>query len=215
MGDIILADKGLVGCIKEQQSSVFAAIVDPYFQLAAGECGAGRIVGITQIYHIGIAGGESGDETVFGRAWQIFYRAPASVGSELAGASGHHVCVDIYGIYRIGDSYTVGCREYVADIAGVAFGTVADEDFILGHFYAVASIVIIHYLADEKIVALLGTIAVKSLTVGFVVDRAVESVDHSRAERAGDVTDAHAYHFSFGVSLRIDSDPACHLAEQI
>lgn len=55
----------------------------------------------------------------------------------------------------------------------------------------------------------------ESLTVSLVVDRAVESVDNSRAEWAGDVADAHAYHFGFGVSLRIDSDSACHFAEQI
>ena len=100
---------------------MFQREVNPDFELVAGEGGAGGIVGVAEIYYVrDITFRKLGNEAVGGSHRKVLYLAPGSVSKD-AGAACHHVGVDIYGIYRVGHGHGVVGRQYVAEIAGVAF----------------------------------------------------------------------------------------------
>lgn len=99
----------------------------PCRKLIASQSGAGRIIGITQIYDIGCRFRQRRHKTIVGRAWQVYDAAPAPVGLTPACASGHDIGIDIHRIHRIGHSHNGIGRKYISDIAYVAFGAVADK----------------------------------------------------------------------------------------
>lgn len=215
MRHIFFANESLIGCVEQQQSAMFTAIINPRFQLAAGQSGSGRIVRIAEIYHIGIVDREGGHKTVFSRTGQIFDLSPAAVGSKIPGAASHYVRIDINRIDRIGYSHTIGRREDIANISGVAFGSVTDKDLIGVYFYASFTIIITCDFFGKKRIALLRTISVKSFACRLIVHRFMERLDSCLTQRTGHITDAHAYYVCAGMAFGISIYPAGHLTEKI
>ncbi len=68
-----------VGRVEEYQGVVGQGVVDPHFELLPVEGGAGGIVGVAEIDHVGDFVGEFGDESVLFRAWEIDDAVPEAV----------------------------------------------------------------------------------------------------------------------------------------
>jgi hypothetical protein len=62
-----------------------------------------------------------GHKIIFFRARQIENPFVAAVFRAVAGVAGHHVCIDINRINRIGDRHLVLIAENIQDITAIAF----------------------------------------------------------------------------------------------
>ena len=88
-----------------------------------------RIVGKAQVDQVHRLGGQVGNEAIFRGAVQIDNALVAAV-PERSTAAGHHIGVQVDRIDRVGDgNANIGGKDFL-NVAGVAFGPVADENFI-------------------------------------------------------------------------------------
>ena len=209
-----VADKGLIGGVKEDQRLVFPGIVDPGFQLRGSDCRAGWVVGVAEIDQVNLFGGESRDEAIFPGTLEIDDTLVAAVGKN-PGTAGHDVGVKIDRVDRIGDGNADILAEQFLDIAGIALRAVTDKDLIGGDIGAsYLKVGCDDCLAEEKI-ALLWSVTTESGVLAHLCHRALEGVNHCRAEPHGDIADAEFDHIHRRVVLLEDADPSGDIGKEI
>ena len=124
MGKSGIADVGLVGGVEQNQSIVFAGIIDPTPQLL-GRChGASWIVWETEVYHIDVLLRRIGHEMIFDRARQISDPFVAAIAPHASGMTGHDIGIDVNRVNRIGDRDFVLMSKDIQDVTAIAFRSV-------------------------------------------------------------------------------------------
>ena len=215
MWHIILADKSLICRIEKYQGTVGQSVVDPHFQLCAGESSACGVVGVAKIYDIGYRPlGKCRHKTVFGGDREIDYVAPGTLAEHTAAPS-HYICVYVDGIDGIGHCHDVVLAQYVAEVARVALGAVADEYFRRVDFDAAATVIVVGDCLTQEQIALFGSVAMECGGVSFVGHGFLHCLDGGRAQRLCDIADTHAYDFYAGVRLFEGVDSVCYLREKV
>ena len=99
-------------------------------------------------------------------------------------------------------------------VGGVALGPVRHEDLVGRHLGALAAVVG-RYGVEQKIVALLGTVAAKGLLARHLVGAGLERVYDGRRQRQHHVADAQPDDASLWVGRRIGPHPFSDLGEQV
>ena len=95
------------------------------------------------------------------------------------------------------------CAEDVEDVAGVAFGAVADENFVVGHVAAAVAKIILRDGGAQPFVALFRAVAVERLAHGHFVHGLVHGGDDGGRQRLGHVADAAADEAFGGFGIRV------------
>ncbi len=171
-------------------------VVDPFLELFAGDDGAGRIVWIAEIDDrwslagLLVALWKAWDEVILGVAWQVLDACPLAVGHEVTSAATHGVAIDVDRIDRIGHTERVLEAEDIADVAGIALGTVVDEDLVTLEGNATWREVIGDDGVLQERIAMLRTVATEGLAAGHLIDRLVQSLDDGWTQWLCDVADA-------------------------
>ena len=99
--------------------------------------------------------------------------------------AGHHVGIDVNGIYRVHQTDFVLLPEDVQNISAIAFRTVGDKDFIVGNLESAIAIVILRDGAPQKLVTLLGAVSVKRVALAHLIHRFVQGGNGRRRQRFG------------------------------
>ena len=100
---------------------MLACVIDPARELRPRGHRAGRIIRETKINQIEMFFWWVRHKIIFRRARQINDPFIAAVFPALAGVAGHHVCIHIDRINRIGDGHLVLVTENIEDITAIAF----------------------------------------------------------------------------------------------
>ncbi len=190
-------------------------IFDPRAELGAGERGSGRIVGETEIDDVGVGDGQGRTEAVFSRARQIFEAAPSAVGQGSASAAGHHVRIDIDGIYGIGHGYAAVRRKDVADVTGVAFGSVADENLVGRDIDASFQIIVDGDGFAEKFIALFRSVAVESIGMALVGGSAAQGFDCGWTDGTCHIANAHPDYVGIGMLTAVVRHFLCYIRKEV
>ena len=190
--DVGLRDEGFIGGVEKNQRLVFPRVVDPDFELFPRERRSRRVVRVAQVNDVGGRGRQRGNEAVFLDAGQVDEAIPAAVGAERSRAARHDVRVHVDGIDRIRHRDAVVRAENVADVPGVAFRAVGDEDFVGGNVDPARAEIVFDDGFAQKGVALFGPVAAEAFGRSRLFRRLAERVDAGFRERARDVADAEA-----------------------
>ena len=131
--------------------------------------------------------------------------------------AGHDVRVHIDGIHRVADGDFVFGAENIEDVAAIAFGAVADENFIVGNLHSPVAKIIFGNRGAQPVVALLRAIALEGFAHGHFVHGPVHGGNHGRRQRFGHVADAAADEAfgRIGVGLAKSFHPPADFREQI
>ena len=189
--DVIVLDIGFVGRIIEYQRVVFQGVVHPFFEFFLADHRACGVVGIAQVDDIHTAVGYLGHKAVFLRTRHIGHIAPFAVGLA-ARPSTHDVRVDVNGIDGVGDTDAVVPAHQLADVAGIALGTIVDKDFAGVEVYASGQKIVLHDGLTQKQIALFGTVAMKTFLHRHVVHGLVHGLDDSGTQRPCHIAYAEA-----------------------
>ena len=176
MGDVRIADVGLVSAVKEDDGLVLLGVGDPGGELGPGSDGAGRIVRETEVDQVGRDARNRGHVAVGGRAVEVGDAQVAAVDVG-AGAAGHDVGVDVDGIDRIGDREADVVGENLLDVAAVALRAVGNENLVGVDLAAAGGVVVLGHRVAEERIALFGTIALERRAFRHLVGGGVERLD--------------------------------------
>ena len=145
VGNIIVLDVSLVGCIIEYYCIIVYGIVYPFAQLLFRQHGARRVVRIAEVYHVDPMIRKLRYKIVLCCAREVSHIAPFSRIISYSCTTYHHVGVDIYRINRVGDTDGVVPSYNLLDVSCVALCTIVDEDLVGIKTYAARSIVVFYY----------------------------------------------------------------------
>ena len=190
MRDLRLGNVSLIGRVVEEYRSVLQRVIHPANQLRAGGDRAGRIVWITEVNDVQYFVRNLRHETIGGGAGQIKQSLVCAGFVRPARVAGHHVGIDVNGIYRVHQADFVLLPEDVQNISAIAFRTVGDKDFIVGNLEPAIAIVILRDGAPQKLVTLLGAVSVKRVAPAHLIHRFMQGGNGRRRQRFGDITDA-------------------------
>ena len=214
VGELRVADEGLVGGVEEDDGAVALGVFDPRGELGPRGDGPGGIVGKTEVDQVRRLRGRRGHVAVGGRGIEIKDALVAAV-AVVAGAAGHDVGVEIDRIDGIGNGDAgVGGEDFL-NVAAVALGAVGDEDLVRFDLAAARLVVVPGDGLAQEGVALVGTVALEGLALGHLVGGGVERGDAHRRQRLGDVTDAEADEGPAGIGLLERGDAAGDVSEKI
>ena len=199
VGHVGVVNVGLVCGVVEDDCIVGQGVVDPSLQFFFAEGGARRVVGVAQVDEVYALFGKLGDEIVFGRAGEVGDVRPFSVGAQLSGASAHYVGVDVDGVDRVGEAYAVVAAEYVSEVSGVAFCSVADEYFGGVYVDSAGAEVVVDDGLYEEVVSLLRSVAAEGGCVAQFGDGFLHGLYGCLGEGAGYVAYAQPDEGSFGM----------------
>jgi len=180
----------LVGRVEQNNGPVFQRVIHPCLELRAIGDGAGRIVRRTQINHIHMPFGRLGDESVARFARQINQLRVSTGLIRFTGVTGHDVGVHINRINRVADGDFVFMAEDIEDIAGVAFGAVADKNFVVGHLATAVAEIVFGNGGPKPFVTLFRPVAAERLAHGHFVHGFVHRGDGGGRQWLGHVADA-------------------------
>ena len=121
------------------------------------------------------------------RAGQVGDIAPFPVFPQFAGSSAHDIAVYVDRIDGVGHAHAVVPTQDLTDVAGVAFGTVVDEDFSRAQADAARSEIIFEDGFNQKIVALLWSVSMECFSLGHFVHGLMHGRDTCLWQRAGHV----------------------------
>lgn len=203
MGNGRVRDVGLVGGIEEDDGLVREGVGHPRLELRARGDGTRGVVRRAKINDVRVLFRRLGDEAVGRRAGQIDQAGVGAVRVGVAGVAGHDVGIDIDRIDGVADGDFVLVPENVEDVAAIAFGAVADEDFVVGDFEAVVAEIVFGNGAAQEVVALLGAVAAEGGAARHFIDGAVQRRDDGGRERLGDIADAAADEAFGGVGVGV------------
>ena len=123
-----IADERFIGRVKKDESLMGLGEIDPLGQGFTADCRSGRVVWKTKIYKVNRFCGEGRQKVIVRGAGHIDNATVAAVLID-TGASRHHIGIKIDWIDRIGyGDFNVGGKKLL-DIGGIAFRSVADENF--------------------------------------------------------------------------------------
>ena len=192
------------GVIKNNGADLFR-VFDPGRKLFVADGRAARVIREAQINHIrrSLAFADFGnlwDKAVLFFAGKIEEVRPFSGhGIILAGASGHDIRIDIYGIYGITYRDIVVRGENIADIAGITLAAVAYKYFVKVDCYAAGGKIILDNCIYKEIISEIRAVALKSLLVTHVENRLLHGLDHRRSERFCHISDSETDQVCIGV----------------
>ncbi|MFM1945042.1 MAG: hypothetical protein RI897_4024 [Verrucomicrobiota bacterium] len=115
--------------------------------------------------------------------------------------SGHDVGIHVDGVDGVHDRDSVGVTEDIEDIAGVAFGAVGHEDFVIGDLHAVVTVIVLGDGCAEELVTLFGAIATEGGALAHFVGSFMQRVDGGLGQGFCDVADPAADEFTGGVGV--------------
>ena len=184
---------------------MYEGVSHPFRQLFTRERGAGGVIRVAKVNHICGIFGQSGHKVVFCVAGTVGDAAPSPV-FEVSGASAHDVGVDIDGIDGVGDAERVVRSEDVAEVSGVAFCAIVDENLVGVDLDASWCEIVFDDGLAQELIAVLRTVAAERLGAAHLVHGAVQCFDDGGCQGSSDVTDAHADDGGFGVCLLIGCD---------
>ena len=93
--------------------------------------------------------------------------------------AGHDVGVDVDGVDGIHDGNAIVVAQDVEDVAAVALRSVGNEDLVVRHVETPVAVIVLGDRGAEKLVSLLGSVAVESPVGSHLVDGGV----HRLADR--------------------------------
>ena len=105
--------------------------------------------------------------------------------------------------------------EQFLEVAGVALGTVVDEDFVDAEADATRLEVVLQNGLAQEVIALLGAVASEAVGGGHLVDGLVHGLDDGGAERLGDVADTERDDVGLGVHHLEGVDLLGDVGEQV
>ena len=122
-----------------------------------------------------------------------------SVALQISGASRHNVRVEINGINRVGDGNFAVERENFLNVAAVAFGAVADKNFVRFNVKPATFVIVIgNFLAQERI-SLFRAVAAKSFSVAHFISSTFHRVNAHLRQWTSHVADAEPNDFRVGI----------------
>ena len=148
-------------------------------------------------------------------AGQICYPFEVAVLLELAGTPCHDIGVKVDGVYRVGDGHSVSEAEDFLDIAAVAFGAIADKDFISAEVQPIGLVIVFENGFCQEAVALFRAISPEGSGVGHFVHSLVHGFYAGRGQGPGHIAYPQADDISFRMELLIGCHPAAYFSEQI
>ncbi|MPM79187.1 hypothetical protein SDC9_126220 [bioreactor metagenome] len=169
-GHVVILDIRFICRIEEYQTFVFQCPIHPFFKFRSGHHRPGRIVGIAKVDHIHSSRGNLRKKsTVSGAGEQ----------KQLIGfPDAHNRGVKINRVDRVCDGHYIVITQDIADVTGVALGTIADKNFIGRDNDSFLSEINLGYLFPQKIVALFRPITTKSVTCRHVVYCSMQGSNH-------------------------------------
>ncbi len=213
--DLRVGDERLVGGVKEDHAVVGIGVIDPLLQLGLAGHGAGRVVGEAEIDNVHLLRRQRRDETVglVARHVDDVLVIPLVIG--FAGAADHDVGVVVDRVDRVADGDDVVQGEDVEDVGAVALGAVGDEHLLGLQGNAERLVGFLDDGVDQPVVALLRAVAGELVGGGQIVHGVMEGLEHSRCQRAGNITDPQADDFSIRVGGGKFAHAAADLGEQV
>ncbi len=124
-----------------------------------------------------------------------------SIFISFAGPTNHDVSVIVDRVNRVADRHLVAKIKDVEDVGAVALGSVRDENFAGFQVDAERLVGLVDNHLRKPVVALLGAIAVKCLTLGHIVYTIMKGLEDRGSQRQGYVPDAEANNAGFGVGV--------------
>ncbi len=214
VGDLRVADVGLVGGIEEDDSLVGLGVGNPGGELGLGGDGTGGIIRETKIDQIGGDAGHGGHIAVLRCAIEVGDAGVTTVDIGASAAS-HDIGIDVNRINRIGDGeLDVGGEDFL-DIAAIALGTVGDKNFVSLDLAATGGVVVLGDGFAQEGIALFGAIALESGALGHLVGGGVQRLDADGRKRLGDVANAEADDRLVGMSGDVGADALGDVGEEI
>ena len=203
-GHIRVGDEGFVSRIIQDDGVVLQSVVHPFLQLFLVVGSPGGVVGGTQIDDVRL-------HSRIRHGQEVVFRSPVHV-QDLPVP--HHVGVHIYRVHRIRNQDHIAVIEQVSDVSAVAFGPVADEDFLGFQLDPVTGIVFGNGFVKEFI-TLFGTIAPEGFLVAHFLDGLGHGFHHRRSQGQGNIPDAHFNELFFRMGFGKSLHPCSNIRKQI
>jgi len=201
MRNRFILNKRFISRIKQNNGFMGKGIINPFFQLLACRNRTGRIVGITEINQIHRLLGNIGDKIVFGCTGHINNSAVAAGIVCRPRPAGHHIGIHIYRIDRVSHGSHIVQAEDFLQIADVAFGTVADKDFVRRDLRPSCLKVVFGNGFPQKLIALFRTIAAEGLPTAHFPNGLVHGLADGLRQRLRNISDTKSDEGSIGMSL--------------
>ena len=203
-GHFRIGDEGFVSGIIQDDGVIFQGIVHPGLQLFLVVGCPGGVVGGTQIddvrLHRRIRHGQ-----------EIVFRGPVHV-QDLPVP--HHIGVHIHRVNRIRNQDHIAVIEQVGNVPAVAFGPVADEDFLGFQFHPMAGIVFGNGFVKEFI-SLFRTVTPEGFLVAHFLYRLGHGFHNGRSQGQRHIPDTHFDQFFVRMGFRKSLDPCSNIRKQI
>ena len=161
-------------------------------------------LGVTEIYHIQTLCRDISCVTVGCIAWNETYLC-----------STHQVGVYVHRINGVCNAYKSVSGEYIANVAGIALGTVIDKYVIGRKVYSQRLIITFHYGLTQPLITALGTVTVECVLCGTVFYGLMHGFYDSRSERTRHIAYSHTDDIGAGVGLAECIHPLGDIQEQV
>ena len=191
--DIGLGDIGLIGRVKENHTAVFVGVIHPALKRFFPHDRAGRVIRRAEVNEVRcLPRRELRGKLIFRGTGQIGdARIDALRRIVVAASACHHIRVEIHGIDRVTDRYRGIEAENLLNISGVALCAVRNKNFIRTNLRTARLVVARNHLIPEKGIPVFRPVAAKALRFSHLIDRFVQRLNDSRAERLRHIADAH------------------------
>jgi hypothetical protein len=176
-----------------------------------------RVIGKAEVHHIGTPGSQIAgrrNESVLLGSFEVDQSAVAAV-HRMSGPAGHYVGVYIDRIDRVGNRDSDIRSQEFLEIAGVAFGSVGNEDVIGRYGAAPGRKIPLRNGAPEEFITLFGPVASETLSAALFLDTLMEGPDDGRRKGASDVADPEFDNAAIGMGRRMIGDAATDFDEEV
>src|SRR3984893_4305672 len=150
MGDFRIGNVSLISSVKKNDRLSTQRISDPVPQLFPRRDRTGRIIWETKIDEIDPLRGNFRDKPIFFGAREVKKTFVNSVFVRGPGMAGHDVCVDVNRIDGVNNRHAILMSENIQNISAIAFGSIGNEDLVVGNIEASFAIVILCNGVPEK-----------------------------------------------------------------
>ncbi len=141
------------------------------------------------------------DELIISVAWKIFYATPLTISQEITCTATHSIAIDINRIDRIGHAERVIETKDVANITGIALGTVINKDLITLKGDATWSEIVGNDGVLQERVAMLRTVSTEGIGRCHLLDGLMQSLYNCRTKWLSDVTNTKTDDVGFWMFL--------------
>ena len=186
VGDKGVTDEGFVCGIVKDDAVVVQGVINPSLQFVLCYNRSGGIVGVAEVYDVQFPVRNVSCETVSRIAGYKHYFPPC-----------HCVGVQVNRVYGIGYSYYVFCRENIPNVAGIAFGSVADE--YLRCLDSKAGVIVVHNGLAKEVITRFRAVTAECLAVAAFFHGLVHCLHYSRDKWLRDIPYTHPDYFCPGI----------------